>query len=771
MHTAAAALTLALVLSQADAKLYISEYIEGSKNALGNNVNQAIEIYNDGTAAVNLADYRLLFHKSGKTDASKTHEFVLSHKNAAVTTLAGRSTHVVCNEDADAALKDKADQTETGDWFTGNDVIILKEGADTRDSIGKTGFKPTSPGYYVDTNNDDIRTRNRVLRRVVPVELNTDVTLDYVMDGKWTATNGADFSDVGRFSDTLPFIGISEYVEGNGGAALELFNDRSTTLELTGYKLEFYFDGASTAGTTITLTGSIAPHATHVVTSTSASAALKAKADSVVSATFFDGNDAVVLRDGGNSVVDSIGRINENPGSYWGTTGLKTQNLGLRRVSPAAADTVATNAYDTAGVWEAASHGDYSDLGRHIDSRVFLYISEYVEGGGGDGTNRAIELFNGGSCEVDLTGYQLNFYKNEKRYATVTIELSGTIGVGKTHVIAKDDTGIVPSPQVDELKEGTVVGHGGTFQKSTLKFPGGNDAVALRSPALVLLDSIGEVGANPPDGYWTDVPEPATTLKTKNMALHRRQPVVLDRNLADTYTVEPSQWAGASGATMFDSVGVSSDPYYVSLPSNECTNDGLHRGMGELYLTYATQADCCNALPREKRAVCLKTATKVSPDYEQGKCVEGNPRRVTYPSCVVSGTGSATHVSSRFLRPSLAVATPSSCCAAMYGELGADAVRKCESERGTWHVISGGHCLRDGPLDDDPMMHATTRFESDNSVAGWNTCLTAHFKRSTKFTCADHVCSGSFTAKSSSIHCGASQADCTNELCCEKVCA
>ena len=771
MRAAAAALALALVLSQADAKLYISEYVEGPKNALDQNVNQAIEIYNDGTAPVNLADYKLVFHKSGKTKPSKTREIVLSHTNPAVTTLAARSTHVVCNSAADAALKNKADQQEGGDWFTGNDVVLLMEGTTLRDSIGQIGFKPSGPGYYVDTTNDGVRTKGRALRRVVPVVLDTVATDVYNMDGKWLASDGDDYSDVGRFFDTLPFIGISEYVEGNGGAALELFSDRSTALDLTGYKLEFYFDGAGTAGTTITLTGSIAPHAAYVVTSATASAALKAKADSVVSATFFDGNDAVVLRDGSNAIVDSIGRIGENPGSYWGVPSLSTKGSVLRRVSPAVADTVATNAYDTAGTWEAASHNDYSDLGRYIDSPVFLYISEYVEGGGGQGTNRAIELFNAGFCDVDLSGYQINFYNNDKLYATETIELTGIIGVGKNHVIAKDDTGIVASPQSDKLKETAVVNLGSTFQKSTLSFPGGKDAVALRDPALALLDSIGRIGEIPADGYWSDVPSPGATLKTRNMALRRRQPVVPDRNLHDAYVVEPSQWAGERGAAMFDNFGTTSDPYYVSLPSNECANDGQHRGQGELFLTFATQADCCAALPREKRAVCLKTATKVSPDYEQGKCVEGNPRTVTYPGCVISSTGATTLVSSRFLQPSLAVAVPFFCCNALYGDVGESAVSRCMAERGTWHMITGGHCVRDGPLGDDPVIHATVRFESDNSASGWSTCTAAYFERSLKFTCADHACSGGFTAKSGSIHCGASQADCTNELCCERVCA
>eukprot|EP00754_Rhynchopus_humris_P014065 Rhum_TRINITY_DN14365_c0_g1::Rhum_TRINITY_DN14365_c0_g1_i3::g.83072::m.83072 len=726
-----AALAAALT-AHASAALFISEYVEGSSN------NKAIELYNDGSSTINLAGYKLEVHFNDNLTPGSTALLTGS--------VAPRATFVVVHSSAAAELLAKGQQTRGGGWFNGDDVIVLRDGTNAvLDSIGQRGHLP--PGGRYGT--PPVVTKDAVLRRLVPVTPDTNLDDTYNPAVEWEAVSKENWADVGQFDNTIPFVGFSEYLEGSGdNKALEILNGASTTLDLTGYKLEFYFDGASTAGTTITLTGNLAAHTTYVVVASGADALLKARADLVSGATFFDGNDAVVLRNAGNVIVDSIGRINENPGSYWGTTGLKTQNLGLRRVSPAAADTVATNAYDTAGVWEAASAEDYSNLGQFIGVDASLYISEYLEGLTDD---KALELFNSGSCALDLTGFRVFVYRNGATTVGKTVALTGSIAGGGAHVIIQPPTTAALTPLANQV--------------TTAELFNGNDAVVLVDTYGVVLDSIGRVGENPGTA-WTNGP-----LTTHEKGLRRvRTAVVPDRNPNDAYTLEAAQWEGADMSD-FSDLGSGNSPYYVSLPSNECTNDGLHRGMGELYLTYATQADCCNALPREKRAVCLKTATKVSPDYEQGKCVEGNPRRVTYPSCVVSGTGSATHVSSRFLRPSLAVATPSSCCAAMYGELGADAVRKCESERGTWHVISGGHCLRDGPLDDDPMMHATTRFESDNSVAGWNTCLTAHFKRSTKFTCADHVCSGSFTAKSSSIHCGASQADCTNELCCEKVCA
>ena len=53
---------------------------------------------------------------------------------------------------------------------------------------------------------------------------------------------------------------ISEYVEGSGNnKALEFYNSGSQVLDLSAYRVEFYFNGASAAGRSIDLSGSLAP--------------------------------------------------------------------------------------------------------------------------------------------------------------------------------------------------------------------------------------------------------------------------------------------------------------------------------------------------------------------------------------------------------------------------------------------------------------------------------------------------------------------------------
>ncbi|HET8798214.1 MAG TPA: lamin tail domain-containing protein, partial [Thermoanaerobaculia bacterium] len=61
---------------------------------------------------------------------------------------------------------------------------------------------------------------------------------------------------------------ISEYVEGtSNNKAIELYNPTASAINLsTGqYRLEYFFNGSGTAGTTITLTGSIPAGGVYVI--------------------------------------------------------------------------------------------------------------------------------------------------------------------------------------------------------------------------------------------------------------------------------------------------------------------------------------------------------------------------------------------------------------------------------------------------------------------------------------------------------------------------
>ena len=123
---------------------------------------------------------------------------------------------------------------------------------------------------------------------------------------------------------------FSEYLEGSGdNKALELLNTSAAPVDLSAWEIQVYFNGSSSAGLTLNLGGTIPPGGHFVVASAQADAAILAVADQTTGAGLFNGDDAVTLLNGG-LVVDSIGQIGADPGSYWGDD-IRTQNADLRR--------------------------------------------------------------------------------------------------------------------------------------------------------------------------------------------------------------------------------------------------------------------------------------------------------------------------------------------------------------------------------------------------------------------------------------------------------
>src|SRR5688500_16668747 len=105
---------------------------------------------------------------------------------------------------------------------------------------------------------------------------------------------------------------FSEYVEGSSfNKALEIYNGTAEPIDLAagGYRIEMFFNGSTTTTFFISLTGVIAAGDAYVVTQSSASQALRDLADLVhTSTSWFNGDDAIVLRKGGATgvIVDVI---------------------------------------------------------------------------------------------------------------------------------------------------------------------------------------------------------------------------------------------------------------------------------------------------------------------------------------------------------------------------------------------------------------------------------------------------------------------------------
>jgi predicted extracellular nuclease len=164
---------------------------------------------------------------------------------------------------------------------------------------------------------------------------------------------------------------ISEYVEGSSNnKAIEIYNGTGSAVDLTasGYVLQFYFNGATTAATTVTLAGTVTDGDVFVLANASAAAAILAQADQTSSASFYNGDDAIVLRRGGASgqILDSIGQVGVDPGTEWGTGLTSTADNTLRRLpSITAGDTDPSDAFDPAAQWAGFATDTFDGLGSH----------------------------------------------------------------------------------------------------------------------------------------------------------------------------------------------------------------------------------------------------------------------------------------------------------------------------------------------------------------------------------------------------------------------
>ena len=124
---------------------------------------------------------------------------------------------------------------------------------------------------------------------------------------------------------------ISEYLEGSGNdKCIEIFNTTSAPINLTGYNLKVYFNGSTSVGSTINLTGTIAACGVYVVCNNTASGSLTSISNLTSGGLSFNGDDAVGLYNG-TTLLDLFGNIGEDPGTEWTGVGNGTADEGVVR--------------------------------------------------------------------------------------------------------------------------------------------------------------------------------------------------------------------------------------------------------------------------------------------------------------------------------------------------------------------------------------------------------------------------------------------------------
>ena len=156
-------------------------------------------------------------------------------------------------------------------------------------------------------------------------------------DGMWHTASTVLFDTLAGpapgSASTCTDLFISEVLEGaSNDKAVEIYNGTSSPIDLTGYTLQFFFNGNTVPFTTIALSGTVVPGDVFVVADDGANATITSVADLISSQSFFNGNDAIGLFDPGGNLVDLVGNIGCDPGSEWTGVAGGTQNNSIIRL-------------------------------------------------------------------------------------------------------------------------------------------------------------------------------------------------------------------------------------------------------------------------------------------------------------------------------------------------------------------------------------------------------------------------------------------------------
>ena len=370
--------------------LFISEYVEGSSS------NKAIEIYNPTAMAMDLTDYQLHRYNNGGT----TNPDTLDMQGM----LMAYDVYTAVNPSADALLIAEADTLHSITFYNGDDVLVLLNVAsgDTLDIFGVVGVDPGS-SWPVGTGS----TANHTLVRKQTVE---EGTTDWtVSQDSWDVYPNNDFSQFGNHVSNCEILAsgcdgvfFSEYIEGSGSnKVLEIYNASGATVDLTTIQIHRYNNGGTTSPDTFDMQGAIAAYDVFLIGNDNADPTILSLFDTTGSATFYNGDDYLLLIDiATNDTLDIFGEFGVDPGSGWPVDTGFTNNFTLVRQFNVTEGTSSWAVSSTQ--WDVYPINTFSFLGDHdnvcappADDTEIEFASAGVFASEGDGSvSFDIELVN-----------------------------------------------------------------------------------------------------------------------------------------------------------------------------------------------------------------------------------------------------------------------------------------------------------------------------------------------------------------------------------------
>jgi hypothetical protein len=245
---------------------------------------------------------------------------------------------------------------------------------------------------------------------------------------------------------------FSEYLEGSSNnKAIEFYNPTANTVNLANYVIYRYNNGSPTPTDSLHPQGTLAPGAVFVAGNSQAVVNITSVSDTLHSITFYNGDDAMVLKNKvTNTVLDIIGIIGVDPGTNWPVgTGATSEFTLVRKVTVQQGN---TNWAVAATEWDVYPQNTFTYIGAHTMNSCCSAVTASVASSAnvacfGDSTGTATISATGVGLTYTWTPYGANS-------ATVSNLIAGTYTVVVADACANADTvtvNISQNPYLDTI--------------------------------------------------------------------------------------------------------------------------------------------------------------------------------------------------------------------------------------------------------------------------------------------------------------------------------